>query len=34
MLHNFRSLGPTGRIAVALLVLLLLLAGFLVLYLF
>jgi hypothetical protein len=33
MLHNFRSLGTTGRLAVALLVLLLLLAGFLALYL-
>lgn len=33
MLHNFRSLGPTGRLAVAGLFLLLLLAGFLVFYL-
>lgn len=34
MLHNFRSLGTTGRLAVAGLCLLILLAGFLVLYLF
>jgi hypothetical protein len=33
MLHNFRSLGPVGRFVVAGLFLLLLLAGFLALYL-
>ncbi len=33
MLHNFRSLGPVGRLAVAGLFLLILLAGFLALYL-
>lgn len=33
MLHNFKSLGSTGRIAVAGMFLLLLLAGFLALYL-
>jgi hypothetical protein len=33
MLHNFRSLGPTGRIVVAGVFLLVLLAGFLLLYL-
>ena len=32
MLHNFKSLGSTGRIAVASMFLLLLLAGFLALY--
>lgn len=34
MLHNFRSLGSTGRLAVAGLFLLILLAGFLAFYLF
>jgi len=33
MLHNFRSLGPAGRLAVAGLVILLLLAGILLMYL-